>query len=146
MLARFFYYCWLVLGVNWCNPLGKYACVQSRFRHVKLFATLWTIAHQAPLSMGFPRPEYWTGYLFPSPGNLPNSVIEPGSPTLQVDSLPSELPGKPWMSRRQSKNLRAQVQGLTLIQSPTPWVLLATAEVHWAPTMCHEPCWVLRDL
>ena len=45
------------------------------------------------LSMGFSRQEYWSGLPVPSPGDLPNSGIEPGSPTLQVDSLPSESPG-----------------------------------------------------
>ena len=49
---------------------------------------------QTPLSMGFPRQEYWSG-LFPSPGDLPNPGIEPGFPALQADSLPSEPPGKP---------------------------------------------------
>ena len=58
------------------------------------FATLWTVARQAPLSMGFPRQEYWSGLPFPSPGDLPNPGIEPGSPTLQADALPSEPPEK----------------------------------------------------
>ena len=58
-------------------------------------ATPWTAARQAPLSMGFSRQEYWSGYPFPSPGDLPNPGIEPRSPTLQVDSLPCEPPGKP---------------------------------------------------
>ena len=49
------------------------------FRHVQLFATPWTIAHQAPLSMGFSRKEYWTGLPFPSPGDLPDPGIEPTS-------------------------------------------------------------------
>ena len=49
-----------------------------------------TIAHQAPLSVGFPRQEYWRGLPFPSPGDLPNRGIEPGYPTLQADSLSSE--------------------------------------------------------
>ena len=51
-------------------------------------------AHQAPLSMGFSRQEYWSGLLCPSPGDLPNTGIKPRSPTLQADSLPFELPGK----------------------------------------------------
>ena len=51
--------------------------------------------HQAPLSMEFSRQEYWSGYPFPSPGDLPNPGIEPGSPSLQADSLPPEPPGKP---------------------------------------------------
>ena len=49
---------------------------------VRLFGTLWTIAYQAPLSMGFPRQEYWSGLPFPSPGDLPNLGVEAKSPTL----------------------------------------------------------------
>ena len=49
---------------------------------------LWTVAPQAPLSMGFPRQEYWSGLPFPSTRDLPNPGTEPGSPALQVDSLP----------------------------------------------------------
>ena len=52
-------------------------------------ATPWTVAHQAPLSMGFSRQEYWSG--FPSPGDLPDPGIEPRSLALQEDSLPTEL-------------------------------------------------------
>ena len=63
--------------------------------HVPLFATLWAVAHQAPLSTGFPRQEYWSGLPFPPPGDLPDSGVEPRSPTLQADSLLSEPPGKP---------------------------------------------------
>ena len=61
---------------------------------VQLFATTWTVAHQAPLSMRFSRKEYWNGLPFPSPGDPPNPEIEPGSPALQADSLLSESPGK----------------------------------------------------
>ena len=63
--------------------------------HVRLFATLWAIAHQAPPSMGFSRQEYWSGLPFPSPGDLPDPGVEPGSPALQADALPSEPSGKP---------------------------------------------------
>ena len=49
---------------------------------VQLFATPWTVAYQAPLSMGFSRQEYWSGLPFPSPGDIPNPGIEPGSPAL----------------------------------------------------------------
>ena len=52
-------------------------CVLIHFSCVQLFATLWTITHQAPLSMGFSRLEYWSGLPFPSPGDLPNPGIEP---------------------------------------------------------------------
>ena len=62
---------------------------------VWLFATPWTVAHQAPPSMGFSRQEYWSGLPFPSPGDLPDPGIEPRSPALQADALTSEPPGKP---------------------------------------------------
>ena len=52
---------------------------------VRLFATPWTVAHQAPLSMEFSRQEYWSGLPFPSPGDLPDPRIEPRSPSLQAD-------------------------------------------------------------
>ena len=58
------------------------------------FAPSWTVACQALLSMGFSRPEYWSGQLLPSPGDLPNPGIKPRSPTLREDSLLSETPGK----------------------------------------------------
>ena len=57
-------------------------------------ATPWTVAYQAPLSMGFSRQEYWSGLPFPSPGDLPDPGIEPRSPAWQAGSLPSELQGK----------------------------------------------------
>ena len=58
--------------------------------HVRLFATPWTVAYQASPSMGFSRQEYWSGVPFPSPEDLPDPGIEPGSPALQADALPSE--------------------------------------------------------
>ena len=58
---------------------------------VQLFVTLWTAAHQAPLSTGFPRQEYWSGLLFPSPEDHPNPGLKPGLLRWQVD-----LPGKPY--------------------------------------------------
>ena len=61
--------------------------------HVPLFATLWTVAYQAPPSMGFSRQEYWSGLPFPSPGDLPDLGIKPGSPALEADALTSEPPG-----------------------------------------------------
>ena len=64
---------------------------------VRLFGTLWTVAQQAPLSMGFSRQGYWSGLPCPPPGNLPDPGIEPVSLALQADSLPTEPPGKPIM-------------------------------------------------
>ena len=63
--------------------------------HVQLFAAPWTVAHQAPPSMGFSGQEHWSGLPFPSPGDLPDPGIEPRSPALQADALTSEPPGKP---------------------------------------------------
>ena len=57
---------------------------------VRLFAIPWTVVYQASLSMGFCRQEYWSGLLFPSLGDLPDPGIEPRSPALQAEALPSE--------------------------------------------------------
>ena len=62
---------------------------------VQLFVTPWTVAHQAPLPMGFSRQEYWSGLPFPSPGDLPDPGIELRSPALQADALTSEPLAKP---------------------------------------------------
>ena len=62
------------------------------------FATPWTVARQTSLCVGFPRQEYWSGEPILSPGDLPDLGIEPGSPALQADSLPTELSGKPRIS------------------------------------------------
>ena len=63
----------------WKKNLEIRMCMLSCFSHVQLFATPWTVAHQAPLSMVFPRQEYWSGLPFPSPGDLPNPWIKPAS-------------------------------------------------------------------
>ena len=70
-------------------------CTACVLRRVRLFATPWPIARQAPLSMEFPRQESWSGVPFPSPGNLPDPEIEPGSPAWQADSLPLYHRGSP---------------------------------------------------
>ena len=63
--------------------------------HVLLFATSWTVTHEAPLFMDFSRQEYYSGVPFSSPGDLPNPGIKPRSPALQANSLPSEPQEKP---------------------------------------------------
>ena len=79
------------------EPVGPRAGLKVKVKlkslsGVWLFATPWTVAHQAPPSMGLSRQEYWSGLPFPSPGDLPDQGIEPVSPRLQADALPS---GKP---------------------------------------------------
>ena len=64
--------------------------------HVLFFATPWTVTYRALWSMGFSRPECWSGLPFPSPGDLLNPGIEPRSRALQTDALLSEPLGKPW--------------------------------------------------
>ena len=76
------------------GSLKKQDQVKSLSR-VQLFATAWTVAYHAPPSMGFSRQEYWSGLPFPSPEDVPDPGIEPGSPALQADALLSEPPGKP---------------------------------------------------
>ena len=84
--------------------------------HVQLFAVLCTVAYQAPSYVEFSRQEYWSGLPFPSPGDLPNLGIEPRSPALQADTLPSEPPGKPkgghwcWILKRE------RLQGLLTLE------------------------------
>ena len=81
-----------------CFLLVLIICVLSRFSRVVFFATPWTTACQAPLSMGFYWQEFWSGFLCPPAGDLPDPGVEPASPlssALQADSLPTEPPGKP---------------------------------------------------
>ena len=73
---------------------------------VRLFVTPWTVAYQAPLSVGFSRQEYWSGLPFPSPGDLPDPGIEPGFPTLEADALTSEPPGKTRYQLQEKKSVR----------------------------------------
>ena len=69
---------------------------------VRLFETPWTVAYQAPPSMGLSRQEYWSGLLFLSPGDLPDPGIKPRSPAFQADTLTSEPPGKLKLQHRKS--------------------------------------------
>ena len=116
-----------ILSLAWCVcilyillSLLSCRCGQS-LSPVWFFVTPWTVARQAPLSMGFSRQEYWSGLTFPSPGDLPNPGIEPESPALQADALSSEPPGKPWRCFRDYK-------WLTQVPKPRihtmPWSML----------------------
>ena len=107
---------------------------ESEVTQLCLTATPWTVAHQAPPSMGFSRQEYWCGLPFPSPGDLPDPGIEPRSPALQADTLTSEPPGKPqghqpackWQSQSLNSgpsNSRTHICDVCSIQSPIKEVL-----------------------
>ena len=108
------------------------SCVDAKsLQCVQLFATLWTVAHQAPLSIGFSRQEYWSGLPVPSPGDLPDPGTEPRSLSLHADSLPSEPPGKPKVGGREQQTsvgqtvrplLSSSASKLSLILSPDSFV------------------------
>ena len=86
------FYIWIICFIDLLTHIMHCICI---FRTQFVFVTPRTVAHQAPQSMEFSRQEYWSGLPCPSPGDLPNPRIESRSPTLQADSLPSELLGKP---------------------------------------------------
>ena len=88
--------------------------------HVQLFATPWTVACQAPSSVGFSRQEYWSGLPFPSLGDFPDPGIEPRSLALQVDTLTPELPGKPFFHSIM----------LFWIFCPSIWIWNQFADIH----------------
>ena len=97
----------------------------SGFSCIQLFATLWTVAHQALLFMGFSREEYWSGLPCPSPGDLPDPGIEPASsaaPPLKVDSLPLSRWGNPSVTifSKQSKVQDTVILSNTYLFYPQP--------------------------
>ena len=94
------------------------------FSRVRLFATPWTVAHQAPLSMGFSRQEYWSGLPFPSSGKLPDSGIEPRSPALQAGALTSEPPGKSALCNSNQLEKAMQIINIKLISNLYSEILL----------------------
>ena len=95
--------------------------ILSCFSCVRLFATLWTVACEAPLSMGFSSQEHKSGYPFPSPEDLPNPGIKPGSPALQTESLPSEPPGKPpWI-----------VEGILFHVHKRVFIIFSSLQMEW---------------
>ena len=117
--------------------------------HVRLFATPWSVAYQASLSMGFSRQEYWSGLPFPSPGDLPNPGIKPRSPALQADALPSEPPGKPLSTDIQKEMILCGFWGEAsrLRLFVTPWTVALQAPMsmgffrqeYWSGLPCPPP-------
>ena len=137
------------------SPRKAWKMKVKSLSRVWLFATPWTVACQAPPPMGFSRQEYWSGSLFPSQGDLPDPGIEPWSPTLQIDALLSEPPGKAW----QCPNLSHSRDRASLPVAVFTWApFLHLSEDgspeprnlncgHWQPgtqTCCHVKClpWV----
>ena len=98
-----------------------------------IFTTPWTVARQAPLSMGFSRHKYWSGLPSPLPGDRPDPGIEPRCPELQAGSLPSEPPGKPAKSQNPAKS-----QPYTCCDPPLSFLLLSLLRERDANT------WVLH--
>ena len=82
------------ISATWEAPEELLKVKVKSLSRVRLFATPWTVAYQAPPSMGFFRQEYWSGFPFPSPGDLPNPGVEPRFPALEANALTSEPPGK----------------------------------------------------
>ena len=76
-----------------CERLIKVKFLMFVLSHVQLFVTLWTVACQAPLSVGFSRQEYWNGLPFPPPGDIPDPGTKPKSPALAGGFFTTELPG-----------------------------------------------------
>ena len=83
----------VTLVLAWYLACSSSCCLVTEF--CPTLATPWTVALQAPLSVGFPRQEYWSGLPFPSPRDLPDPVIEPASPALAGRFFTTEPPGKP---------------------------------------------------
>ena len=93
--------CLISCNATTCYLFTRLLLLLSRFSRVRLFATPWTAACQAPLSMRFSRKEYWSGLPRPPPGIFPTQGLNPclpASPALQADSLPTETPGKSHIS------------------------------------------------
>ena len=91
-----------VTGVRVVGELNEHACVLSGFSRVWLFVTPWTVAHQAPLSMGFSKQDYWSGLACPPPGGLPDPGIEPTSLMSPAEQhyLLKEYPTPPQQAER----------------------------------------------
>ena len=102
-IVLFLLFSWISIDYMYLLYLTSIDCIYrllcsiwvKSLSRVQLFATLWIVAYQPALSIGFSRQEYWSGLPFPSPGDLPEPGIEPGSPTLQADALTSKPAGKP---------------------------------------------------
>ena len=137
-------------------PYMPACCLLSHFSCVQLFATLWTVAHQAPLSMGFSRQEYWDGLPFPSLGNLPNPGIETisfMSPALAGGFFTTKLPGKPdhlptsceicmQINKQQLEPGMEQWTGFKLGKEHAKGVYCHPAYLTYMQSICEMPGWM----
>ena len=109
--------------------------------HIQFFVTLWIVAWQVPLSMGYPRHKYWSGLPFPPPSDLPHPGIEPTSPALQADSLPAEPSGKPL--RTSYFMITAIMKNYTYLLLPS-WICDWKTRIQTTKVNCHSlimmPC------
>ena len=126
---------WVSKILEYGKSLGGRTFGTKSLSHVRLFATPWTVAYQAPSSMGFSRQEYWSGLPFPSPGDLPNPGIEPGSPALRADALASEPPGKPLNRNWHWKMIWVQNELLFPQATEISWLLFTEVTLSWP--ICH---------
>ena len=118
--------------------IARYVCVLSCFSYVRLFSTLWTVASQAPLSMGFSRQDYWSGLSFSPPGDLPNPGIKP------VSFMSPALSSRFFTT---SATWEAQLKGVWLFFSPTLFaqhphlrsLLRRSPRVEWQPWVLPQP-------
>ena len=129
-MSLLWFYSWGNQGSGIRHPPRAHEWVSEWVKslsRVRLFATPWTVAHQAPPSMEFSKQEYWSGLPFPSPGDLPDPGIKPASPALQADALSPEPPGKPDVcmmgKRTRSKKLHSHRR-------------FTVRRVPWAPCVC----------
>ena len=142
------------LNIDGCllfNCVCVCMCTLSHFSRIQLFATLWTAAHQASLSIRFSRQEYWSGFPCPPLEDLPDPGIKPTFPALQEDSLPSEPLGKSSASKAQHES--SSLRGLSILL----WVLVLPPCTSMVPLRqpdllvsllsAHLPSpWLLREL
>ena len=125
------------------QPLGRAPKLQGEERSPSIVsdsAAPWTVARQAPLAMGFPRQEYWSPLPFPSPRDLPDPGIEPGSPAWRADALPSEPPaGCPWNVSGLDPGRGPVVEKGTARVAETPESLLGGLSQSWHPARTTRP-------